>query len=158
MKAFKVKYYHGHFIDVVTKKRILPNQGCEYIINAEEEAFKSEDEKLRTITPKNSLEKAKSIENEYPNTKHFKLLHAGKKLFYRVGNSKRAQGDESYEYLFSCELLEDLYIYQMPKRKGESAKDWRLCDCACKINECLECFCWNIQQCQIIPLTLFTCI
>jgi hypothetical protein len=138
MKAFKVKYYHGHFIDVETKKRILPVQGYEYHISAEEEAFKSEDEKLRAIIPKNTQQKANWVAEEYANSNHFKLLEAGRKLFYRVGNSKRVQGDESYEYLFSCELLEDLYIYQIPKRKGDSAKDWRLCDCVCRINECIE--------------------
>ncbi len=138
MKAFKVKYRHGHFIDTVTKQRILPVQGKEYIINAEADAFKADDEKLRKLKPKDAKEKFNAIAAEYAGSHFVKLVDAGTRLFYRVGNSKKADGDESKEYLFSCQLLEDLYIYLMPKRKGESSDDWRMCECVCQIDACLE--------------------
>ena len=47
MKAFKVIYKHGHFIDVETKQRLIPVQGAEYTIAAAEDAFKIEDAKLK---------------------------------------------------------------------------------------------------------------
>jgi hypothetical protein len=137
MKAFKVKYYHGHFIDLASGKRILPSQGKEYIIIAEEDAFKAQDEKLQKEIPKNSTDKAEWIAGKYQGKQATKLLDSGTKLFYRVGNSKRVDGEESLEYLFSCELLEDLYAYKKSKGKGDDVDDWRLCDCLCKIDKCL---------------------
>jgi hypothetical protein len=137
MKAFKVKYDHGHFIDQETNRRVLPIQGGEFIISATEGAFRSEDEKLYKLKPKNAIEKAGWVAEEYPG-RSAKLLDAGSRLFYRVGNSKQANGDRGLEYLFGCELLEDLYIYQTAGSKGEDFTEWRLCECVCKIDQCIE--------------------
>ncbi|MCA6368669.1 MAG: hypothetical protein IM631_10295 [Cytophagales bacterium] len=51
VKAFKVVFRHGHFIDVATNKRIIPVQGKEFNITANENAFTTEDEKLKIKPP-----------------------------------------------------------------------------------------------------------
>ena len=46
MKAFRVIYTHGHFVDIETNERLVPVQGEEYVISAKDNAFKTEDLKL----------------------------------------------------------------------------------------------------------------
>ena len=137
MKAFKVTYQHGHFIDRETDQRIVPVQGAEYIITASENAFKTEDDKLKEGKPFTAEQKAKWAEAEFGKSNYSKLLLANTQLFFRVGNSKLVQGDESLQYIFSCSLLEDLYLYKIPSRKGDVLEDWRLADCICVLDKCI---------------------
>lgn len=137
MKAFKVIYQHGHFIDKETKQRILPMQGAEYIITASDVAFKAEDDKLTKGNPLNSEQKANWAEAEFGKNNCTKILSANTQLFFRVGNSKFTQGDESLQYIFTCCLLEDLYLYKISSRKGEDLEDWRLADCKCVLDDCI---------------------
>lgn len=137
MKAFKVVYKHGHFIDVETGLRLIPVQDAIYTISASDNAFKTEDAKLRKGIVLNTELKAKWIDSKYGKSKYAKILNAGEQLFFRVGNSKPIQGDESSQYIFLCTLLEDLYIYFVKGRKTNDIEDWRLAECQCELEKCL---------------------
>jgi len=137
MKAFKVIYQHGHFIDKETNQRIVPVQGAEYVISASAGAFTLEDAKLKISSALSESEKAKWVENKYGKDRCIKIEAAGTRLFFRIGNSKKADGDENRQYIFLCTLLEDLYLFQVKNSKGDSPKDWRAVDCKCILDECL---------------------
>jgi hypothetical protein len=137
MKAFRVIYKHGHFIDIETKQRLVPVQGAEYIITAEEKAFKTEDTQLKIGDALNSKDKAAWGEREYGKGHFTKILNAGAQLFFRVGNSRRVEGDENHQYIFLCSLLEDLYLYLLKGKNGDEEEHWRLADCKCVLVSCL---------------------
>ncbi|HPD66417.1 MAG TPA: hypothetical protein P5050_12315 [Bacteroidia bacterium] len=137
MKAFKVTFQHGHFIDTETGKRLIPVQGAEYHIIADSEAFKSEDVKLKFKEPLNAADKLAWAKSEFGEGNFIKILDAGSPLFFRIGNSKKVEGDESSEYIFTCIILEDLYIFKIKSRQGDKMDDWRLADCICRLDKCL---------------------
>lgn len=137
MKAFKAIYSHGHFIDIETKERIIPVQGAEYTISAADNAFRTEDSKLKIGDNLNTKEKADSLEKKYGKDKYAKILVVGDQLFFRVGNSRQIEGDENKQYIFVCTLLEDLYLYLLKGKNGDEAEHWRLADCKCELEKCL---------------------
>ncbi len=137
MKAYKVIYKHGHFIDVETQTRLIPVQDAEYTISAPDNAFKTEDAKLTVADALNRETKAKWVEKKYGIGKFIKILGENEQLFFRVGNSKRIEGDENHQYIFLCTLKEDLYMYLLKGKKGNVEEDWRLVDCKCALESCL---------------------
>ena len=137
MKAFKVIYKHGHFIDLETKQRLIPVQGYEYTISATDDAFKTEDAKLHIGLALNAEDKEKWALEKYGKDNFVKILNAGEQLFFRVGNSKKAEGDENRQYIFVCTLLEDQYLYLTKDKKGEKLEDWRLAECKCELDNCI---------------------
>ncbi len=137
MKAFKVVFKHGHFIDIETGIRLIPVQDAEYTISAPDKAFKTEDVKLMIGDPLNSDEKAAWAESEFGRNDYARILNTGQMLFFRVGNSRKVEGDESRQYIFVCTLLEDLYLYLQKGKKGDSEEDWRLAKCHCVLEKCL---------------------
>lgn len=137
MKAYKVIYKHGHFIDVETGVRLIPVQGAEYTISAPDKAFKSEDAKLKVGDTLSSEVKAAWAEEKFGIDKFAKIMNAGEQLFFRVGNSKRVEGDEDHQYIFLCTLFEDLYLYLLNGKKGDDAEHWRLAECKCALDSCL---------------------
>ena len=88
MKAFKVTFQHGHFIDKDTNQRIILVQGEEYIITASPDSFTMEDSILRMEHPLNSERKAIWADNEFGSARVVKIMDAGEQLFFRIGNSK----------------------------------------------------------------------
>ncbi len=137
MQTFKVIYQHGHFIDVETHQRIIPVQGKEFIITAENHSFTTEDAKLKMPKTLSSLEKEIKVKEKYGKGNYEKIADAGNMFFFRVGNTNTLKEDESRQYMFSCVLLEDLYLYLNKDKSGEGSKDWRLVDCQCKLTNCL---------------------
>lgn len=137
MKAFKVIYKHGHFIEVETKKRIIPVQGAEYIISALDKSFKTEDALLKMEDILDSKAKAVWAEKNFGINNCEKILAAEIQLFFRIGNSKKAEGDENLQFIFVCKLLEDLYLYLLKGKKGDEEKHWRLADCKCELVNCI---------------------
>lgn len=137
MKAFKVTYSHGHFIDKESNLRIIPVQGAELIITATPESFTTEDSKLKIDVSLSKEEKRIFLEKKYGKEKIGKILDANARLFFRVGNSKTIKGDESREYVFICSLLEDLYLYKVKGRSEADPENWRLADCKCVLEKCL---------------------
>lgn len=137
MKAFKVKFSHGHFIDIETNKRLIPVQGHEYLITAEDTAFRVMDMKLLIGQILNSEDKEKWARDEFGSGNYVKILDAGTHLCFRVGNSKKVEGDESIQYFFVCILLEDLFLYKHTNKEGNDVKNWRLANCAVKLENCL---------------------
>jgi len=79
MKAFKVIYKHGHFIDVETRQRLIPVQGAEYIISAADKAFKTEDAKMKIGDTLNSKDKASWAEGEFGKGNSAVIMTAGEK-------------------------------------------------------------------------------
>ena len=138
MKAFKVIYKHGHFIDVETQQRLIPVQGAEYTISAADRAFKTEDAKMKIGDALNSKDKAAWAENEFGKGNYAVIMAAGEQLFFRVGNSRKVDGDENHQYIFLCTLLEDLYLYLLKGKKGDEEEHWRLADCKCALENCLQ--------------------
>jgi hypothetical protein len=137
MKAFKVIFQHGHFIDQETQKRILPVQGKEFIITASPDAFTTEDSRLTIRLSKNEEEKAAWVKKEYALTKTHKLASAGDQFLFRVGNSRMIEGDENNQYVFLCNLQEDLYLYLLIGKEAKEPKNWRLAECNCSLIQCL---------------------
>jgi len=117
--------------------RILPVQGAEYSITADERDFRTEDTKLLKVNPHSENEKEKWANQKYGVGNYERILNAGRQLFFRVGNTKTEQGDEDYQYIFVCTLLEDLYLYLLPERKGDEEEDWHLAECECTLDRCL---------------------
>lgn len=138
MKAFKVTYSHGQFIDNDTKKRIIPKQGEEYIITASTDAFLEEDDKIDNKPALNSQEKLKWMSQKYGSQDFGILLNLGAELFFRVGNSKISKGDESREYVFTVSLLEDLYLYRMHDKESDNPESWRMAECKCVLDKCID--------------------
>jgi hypothetical protein len=138
IQTFTVKYSHGHFIDVNTKQRIIPVQGVEYVITAEKEAFIKEDPKLSPIKPLSETAKKNWVLRKYGQDNYEKILSAGDRLFFRVGNSKMIHGDESRQYIFMCKLNEDLYLYCNPGMEKSVPKNWRFVDCVCELDGCIQ--------------------
>jgi len=138
MKAFKVIYKHGHFIDVETQQRLIPVQGAEYTISAADKAFKTEDTKMKIGDKLSSKDKAIWAEKEFGSGNSGVIIRAGEQLFFRVGNSRRVEGDENHQYIFLCTLLEDLYLYLLKGKNGDEEEHWRLADCKCALENCLQ--------------------
>lgn len=138
MKAFKVIYKHGHFIDVETQQRLIPVQGAEYTISAADRAFKTEDAKMKIGDALNSKDKAAWAENEFGKGNYAIIMAAGDQLFFRVGTSRKVDGDENHQYIFLCTLLEDLYLYLLKGKKGDEVEHWRLAECKCALENCLQ--------------------
>ena len=137
MKAFKVVYRHGHFIDMESKLRLIPVQGAEYTISAEDKAFITEDPKLEMADALSQKAKAEWALKVFGKDNFGKIANTGDQFFFRIGNSKKVQGDENREYIFICSLLEDLYLYRLKGKTGELPEDWRLADCICELDKCL---------------------
>jgi hypothetical protein len=138
MKTFKVIYERGHFIDKETRKRILPVQGEEYMLFSETGAFLEEDEMLKLPTTKDAEEKRMWAIGEFGEGNFVRVLEAGQQLVFRLGNSKSANKDLGKEYLLTCKLMEDLYLYRLKKRSGEADIDWRAANCLCVLEDCLR--------------------
>ncbi len=138
METFKVKYIHGQFIEVNTHQRIIPVQGAEYIISGNTADFKKEDEKLRVSVASSTETMRKWAREKFGEGNYLKLLDTGSQLIFRVGNSKKIYGDESREYIFSCTLQEDLYLFLVKGGDKKNPKDWRLANCICELWECLD--------------------
>ncbi len=137
MANFKVIYKHGQFIDTLTGKRIIPVQDAIYEIVGRSNSFREEDEKLRIYTPTSSPKKKELVIKKYGVANVFKIANAGSILVFRVGNSKKVDGDESNEYAFTCTILEDLYIYKNADSVGDEIKHWRLDNCVCILDKCV---------------------
>ncbi len=138
MKAYKVIYRHGHFIDVITQKRLIPVQGSEYMISADENAFNSEDLKFKIGKACDSEEKAAQVEKIYGRGYFEKIMNKDDRLFFRLGYSIVEKGDESHQYIFVCRLLEDLYLGLKFGKQGDEEKHWGLANCQCVLEECLR--------------------
>jgi len=139
MKAFKVVFKHGHFIEVNTNKRILPRQGGEFIITANEEDFERFDYKIATREPLDIGVQAKTVFAKYGEQNVIKIRNRGEKLVFVISNSQRVPGDESRKYVLVCHLLEDLYVYHK-KNKPERYKfeNWKLASCVCEVDSCAD--------------------
>ncbi|HNQ67821.1 MAG TPA: hypothetical protein PKN32_05550 [Bacteroidales bacterium] len=137
MKAFKVIYQNGHFVDIETKKRIIPVQGAEYVISADSDAFNVEDfiHKERKIL--SSEEKLELMKSKYGTDNFKKILNSGERLFFRMGNTRRIVGDPSREFVFGCSLREDLYLYKIKGKGAAKHNHWRLAECQCILEECI---------------------
>jgi hypothetical protein len=138
MKSFNAIYKHGHFIDKETGKRLIPQQGFEFVIIAEPNSLLEFDDKLTVANPMSSEEKKLWAFNQFGEGSYIKIGDAGDQLFFRIGNSKVAKGDESNRYILLCLLKEDLYLYLLKDRMGESPNDWRLAECICELEKCLD--------------------
>lgn len=138
MKAFKAIYKHGHFIDIESKQRLILVQGAEYTISASDNAFRIEDEKLKIEGALGSIEKENWVEKKYGKHKYLKIFDANRQLFFRVGNSRVISGDEGFQYILVCTLLEDLYLYLVKGTEGVEPEDWRLAKCQCELDICLK--------------------
>lgn len=136
MKAYKVIYKHGHFIDSETNQRLIPVHNAEYIITASDDAFEHVDTKLELKDILDETGKADWVSMGY-GANHIKLLKASTQLAFRIGNSKRAKGEDSMQYIFACTLLEDLYLYLLKDKTKSEYKHWRLADCKCKLEQCI---------------------
>lgn len=137
MKNHNVKYYNGQFIDIDTNKRLVPIQGKQYAILAEDDAFGLEDVKLIVNKPLGTTDKLAQIKEEHGEYV-IKLLDQGTKLFFRIGNSKKIDGDESQQYIFTCTIHEDLYMFKQKNKNGSDIKDWNLAECICSLDECIK--------------------
>jgi hypothetical protein len=120
MQALKVRFYNGHFIDTETQQMVIPSSSVEYILVGESESFKSKDILSEIGESLDSQAMIAFIKKKYPNDVISKLMSADEKLFFRVGISRPVNRMESTQYIFLCNLLEDLYIHCIPTKKSEN--------------------------------------
>jgi hypothetical protein len=116
MKAYKVLFKNGHFIEKNTNKRIMLANNGEFIITGEDMQFADKDEKLRTLDLMEPAAKLDAVHKKFGPDKVIQLLTVGTILFFRIGNSKRLANEKTMEYFFKCTLLEDLYMYKIATR------------------------------------------
>jgi hypothetical protein len=137
MKAYKVIFSNGQFLEKGTNKRILLANNGEFILTGEEHFFADKDEKLRTPDLMEPDAKLDFVQKKFGKDKVLKLLPSGTILFFRLGNSKRLSGEKTMEYFFKCTLLEDLYMYKIGTRAQSVYDSWRLAPCVCALIDCV---------------------
>lgn len=137
MKAYKATFKHGHFIDAETGKNLNFKPNSEFTISAPDDSFMVADPKLVVTEPLDSESKRLQLVQKHGGENIIELLEAGQILIFRIGNSKRVEGDESSSYLFQCILLEDLYLTKIKARTTSEPVDWRLSSCICELTACL---------------------
>lgn len=138
MRTYKVIYEHGHFIDTETKQRVIPIQGEEYIITGESKSFKTQDAIMSLGEILTREQKKEKIFQEFEETHAVRILDAGSQLYFKIGNNRKAEGDIAQQYSFVCTILEDLYIYISQGKSGEEEEHWRLAECKCILEKCLD--------------------
>jgi hypothetical protein len=137
MKAFRARYSNGSFIDVESGNIINLIQDEVYIINGNEKSFASFGKIGDELTALNSFRKKEWVDENYTSTESIKILDANELLCFRVGLGKKNVNREVRNFLFTCKLLEDLYLYKLRDQPGEYPKNWRLADCICEIDKCI---------------------
>jgi hypothetical protein len=137
MKAFRVVYRNGHFIDQEARKRIIPIQGSIYTITGKDDAFAEEDERLQKAENKTEQEKWEWAAKEFGGKENIiKLLPAETVLYFEFGNARKLESDEKIKFKFSCILLEDLFLFKIARKPEESPKSWRMVPCNCQLLGC----------------------
>ena len=134
MKNFQVKYTKGHLINTETNKMILLKREGVFFISGDDDQFIEEQDEIlmKDTTPLLGEEKMNQLKQLYPNQQLKPVALAGQKLGYRIGLGKKTSEDKSMEYFFEAVLLEDLYFH------SKDNKDWKLCECLCETNKCLN--------------------
>lgn len=131
----KVIYSHGHFVDKENGQRIIPRNGCEYIlVGSQMDIMESDPLNKPPDKLENSEEKLKEV-NFSPKSKdkpNLKLAESGQVFLFRIGLGQIE--DEDQQYIFKVELNEDLYAYL----GGTGNNKWRLFECYCQVTECIE--------------------
>lgn len=138
MKAFKVKFLNGHFIDIETDKRINLVQSMNYTISADDDSFSIEDRILTKKIILSSEEKSKWVLEKYGKDNYGFIAQAGTFFRFDFTNNKIAKGDKGKSFKFTCEILEDLYLYKLEGRDFKKDESWRLAECKCELSECIE--------------------
>ena len=136
MKAFTAIFNRGHFIDKETQKRIIPRQGYSYTLSGIDSAFKEDDERLGELDCLSANEKRMALISKHGEFNIKLILKQGTELNFSVGNDKKLKTDSSGHYFFTCEILEDLYIYCAANKSGEKKLHWRMAECTCQLKTC----------------------
>jgi hypothetical protein len=137
MKTFNVSFENGHFIDRETGERIIPMFGANYTLSGADESFTKEDFLSETETPLTSQEKQAEIFKDFGPDYAIKIMNAGDRLFFRLGLRKPVHGRQTYQYIFLCLLLEDLYLV-CNNRIIDNTTGWTLSKSKCQLTECIE--------------------
>lgn len=132
MKSYNVKYTKGHLIDSTTEKRVILKRGGTFNILGDDDQFELVDELELKKNPLGSLAKLSDLQKQFPSQVLEKIADSGHKFVYRIGLSKLTSEENAAEFLFEATIQEDLYL--MSKNK----KDWRLCECLCKTEDCID--------------------
>lgn len=138
MITINATFLNGHLIDSNTQKKLYFVQGAQYVIVTEPTAIREEYDFLKIDDPRNSEEQKSWINDKYSGTKSFKIMDSGDQLFFRVGTPRMQEWDKDHYYIFTCQLLEDLYVYLAKGKKGDDQTHWRLVDCKAKLLDCIH--------------------
>lgn len=132
MKSFEVIYRNGQLINAGSKQQIHLVPGKHYFINGDDDAFLEKDFMDYNASALNETDKKNQIFSKYKAFNTEKILPTGRRLYFRVGLSKKTREDDDSEYLFEAKLLEDLYI------KSKDDINWSLCECQCESSNLVE--------------------
>jgi hypothetical protein len=138
MMKINATFLNGHLIDDSTKKKLNFVHGASYTIEADDGSIRYESDILKIDNPRNTKAQESWILEKHKGTKVEKILHSGDQLFFRVGTPRRQEWDKDHYYIFTCHLLEDLYVYLVKGKMGDDRTHWRLSDCKVQLLECLH--------------------
>lgn len=126
MNSTNLLYLNGHFYNKATGKRMIFNEGAEFLVVCEKDYFAEAGPAGRYFDKTLSSEELLAKITKSSDKREFhKILDKGCILFFEIGFDKE-------NYLFKAELMEDLYAY---RPKGNN-KEFTLYDCHCFALEC----------------------
>lgn len=137
MKSYNVTFQNGSFLETGTGKRIIPQQGKTYVLAGDDDAFATEDPRLSLFRTLDAKEKLPSLREKYPNLDFHPLLQPFQELYFEVALVKNLANKYENKYVFKVHLLEPLYLMKAKHKSGTEVLDWRLADCAVRLEACV---------------------
>lgn len=123
-------YKNGHFYDTVTKERLEIKEGAEFSItcSGNDDFFAASPAGNYMVVGLNGAELLKQLKSDINISSYSKRYDKAEKLYFSI---TRIIQKEVIIHEFEAELLEDLYFFHKKSWKND---DYRLYDCACKLN------------------------
>jgi hypothetical protein len=145
MNGCQVTFKNGHFYKSETNERLDFVQHQEYFIVSPKDAMFISPSHINSNNILNGEGKSEFIKHKYERfgkqTK--KILDAGAQLYFRVGNNQKIHGDKDIVHVFTCVLLEDLYLYCTTSKYAINypyeiqETQFRACDCMVQLEQCI---------------------
>jgi|JI8StandDraft_2_1071088.scaffolds.fasta_scaffold45069_1 hypothetical protein len=138
MKRYNVTFQNGSFLETGTGKRIIPQQGKSYVLAGDDDAFATKDQNLSVTQVLEPEEKLRYFRKKYPNHEFEQILDVDEIVYFKLSLSTDLKYNIKEEFIFRVHILEPLYLYKNRESDGIAKSNWRLADCAARLEECVE--------------------